>query len=117
MHMVLYPYSPTQDKLMNNSQTPILNSKFLNRWGLFALIVIPMSIAAAIGMTRVDLASPLGVSAMIQFSVRLAVPWLFIAFAAHRSLFRRWNGVAVIVHCLDGDWILGLLHSRSLQLL
>jgi hypothetical protein len=76
MHMVLYPYSPTQDKLMNNSQTPILNSKFLNSWGLFALIVIPMSIAAAIGMTRVDLASPLGVSAMIQFSVRLAVPWL-----------------------------------------
>ncbi len=67
---------------MKNTQTTILNSKALNGWGLFALIVIPTSIAVAIAMTRVDLSSPLGVSAMIQFSVRLAVPWLFIAFAA-----------------------------------
>lgn len=67
---------------MQNTQTPILNSKALNSWGLFSLIVIPMSLAAAIAMTRVDLSSAPGVSAMIQFSVRLAVPWLFIAFAA-----------------------------------
>ena len=66
---------------MKNTQT-ILNSKFLNSWGLFGSIVIPMSIAAAVAMARVDLSSPWGISAMIQFSVRLAVPWLFIAFAA-----------------------------------
>jgi hypothetical protein len=67
---------------MKNTQTTILNSKFLNSWGLFGSIVIPMSIAAAVAMTRVDLSSAPGVSAMIQVSVRLAVPWLFIAFAA-----------------------------------
>jgi hypothetical protein len=61
-----------------NTQLPVLKSKLLNSWNLFALIVIPICIAAAIAMTRVDLSSPLGVSAMIQFSVRLAVPWLFI---------------------------------------
>ncbi len=63
-------------------QSPILKSKLLNSWSLFAIIVIPMCIAVAMTMTNVDLASPLGVSAMIQFSVRVAVPWLFIAFAA-----------------------------------
>jgi len=60
----------------------VLQSNLLNSWKLFALVVIPMSIAVALTMARVNLASPQGVSAMIQFSVRLAVPWLFIAFAA-----------------------------------
>ena len=67
---------------MTTTQTPILNNKLLNGWSLFAIIVIPMCIAAAVAMTRVELSTALGVSAMIQFSVRLAVPWLFIAFAA-----------------------------------
>ena len=67
---------------MPTLQSPILKSKLLNSWSLFAIIVIPMCIAVAMTMTNVDLASPLGVSAMIQFSVRVAVPWLFIAFAA-----------------------------------
>jgi DMSO/TMAO reductase YedYZ heme-binding membrane subunit len=42
-------------------------------------------------MSTADLASPLGVSAMITFSVRLAVPWLFFAFAAS-SLFYVFPG-------------------------
>ena len=67
---------------MTTTQTPILNNKLLNSWSLFAIIVIPMCIAAAVAMTRVELSTAPGVSAMIQFSVRLAVPWLFIAFAA-----------------------------------
>ena len=81
---------------MPNPQSPVLKSKLVNSWSLYALIVIPMCIAAVIGMTRVDLSSPLGVSAMIQFSVRLAVPWLFIAFAASSlaavfpGSFSRW---------------------------
>jgi len=81
---------------MTTTQTPILNNKLLNSWGLFGSIVIPMCIAAAVAMTRVDLSSPWGVSAMIQFSVRLAVPWLFIAFAASSlavvfpGSFTRW---------------------------
>jgi len=81
---------------MPNPQSPILKSKLVNSWSLLALIVMPMCIAAAIAMTRVDLSSPLGISAMIQFSVRLAVPWLFIAFAASSlavifpGSFSRW---------------------------
>jgi hypothetical protein len=82
--------------LVPNTQLPILKNKLLNSWSLFALIVIPMCIAAGIAMTRVDLSNPLGVSAMIQFSVRLAVPWLFVAFAASSlaavfpGSFSRW---------------------------
>jgi len=71
---------------MPTRRPPILNSMHLNSWWLFSIIVIPMCIAAVVAMTRVDLSSPLGVSSMIQFSVRLAVPWLFIAFAVS-SLF------------------------------
>jgi hypothetical protein len=67
---------------VQTTPSPVLKSKVLNNWGLFALIVIPMCIAAATAMTRVDLSTAPGVSAMIQFSVRLAVPWLYIAFAA-----------------------------------
>ena len=81
---------------MQKAQSPILQSKLLDSWKLFALIVVPMSIAAVAAMTRVDLASPIGISSMIQFSVRLAVPWLFIAFAASSLVvvfpgsFSRW---------------------------
>lgn len=71
---------------MPTRRSPILNSMHLNSWWLFSIIVVPMCIAAVVAMTRVDLSSPLGVSSMIQFSVRLAVPWLFIAFAVS-SLF------------------------------
>lgn len=33
-------------------------------------------------MTRVDLSDARDISSMIQFSVRLSVPWLYVAFAA-----------------------------------
>ena len=81
---------------MPTRRSLILNSKLLNNWWLFSIIVVPMGIAAVIAMTRVDLSSPLGVSSMIQFSVRLAVPWLFIAFAITSlvvifpGVFTRW---------------------------
>jgi len=67
---------------MANSPSPNLKSDLFNGWNLFALIVIPMCIANGIAMSRVDLSDPLAISGMIQFSVRLAVPWLFIAFAS-----------------------------------
>ena len=81
---------------MPTRRLPLLDNKRLNRWWLFSLIVVPMCIAALIEMTRIDLSSPLGVSSMIQFSVRLAVPWLFIAFATSSlavvfpGSFTRW---------------------------
>ena len=73
------------------TQSALLKTKLLNGWNLFGLVVAPMSVAAALAMTTVDLSSPLGVSAMIQFTVRLAVPWLFIAFAAS-SVVIVWPG-------------------------
>jgi sulfoxide reductase heme-binding subunit YedZ len=68
--------------VMAISQTPTLKNNLLNGWWLFALIVVPMCVATLVAMSRLDLSSPEAISAMIQFSVRLAVPWLFIAFAS-----------------------------------
>jgi hypothetical protein len=60
----------------------LLKSKMINGWNLFWLITAPISLAIVFTMTRVDLSSAEGVSSMIQLSVRCAVPWLFLAFAA-----------------------------------
>ncbi|MDX1405603.1 MAG: hypothetical protein R3192_13735 [Woeseiaceae bacterium] len=81
---------------MSSLRELLSNNGNLNGWSLFRIVVIPMSIAVAMAMTVVDLGSPEGVSAMIQFSVRLAVPWLYIAFAASSlaivfpGSFSRW---------------------------
>ena len=74
----------------------LLKARPLNGWGLFWTIAACMSIAVALAMPRADLANPLGVSSMIQLSVRVAVPWLFLAFAASSmaavfpGAFSRW---------------------------
>ena len=74
----------------------MMRSKAVNGWALFSIVVAPMCLAALSAMTTVDLSSSLGVSSMIQFSVRLAVPWLFIAFCASSLVvvfpgeFSRW---------------------------
>lgn len=60
----------------------ILKRKAVNDWNLFWLISGPISLAMIIAMTGIDLSRPEGVSSMIQHSVRCAVPWLYIAFAA-----------------------------------
>ena len=73
-----------------------MRHKAVNGWTLFSIVVVPMCLAALLAMTAVDLSSSLGVSSMIQFSVRLAVPWLFIAFCASSLVaifpgeFSRW---------------------------
>ena len=74
----------------------MMRHKAVNGWALFSIVVVPMCLAALLAMTAVDLSSSLGVSSMIQFSVRLAVPWLFIAFCASSLVavfpgeFSRW---------------------------
>ena len=74
----------------------MMRHKAVNGWALFSIVVVPMCLAALLAMTAVDLSSSLGVSSMIQFSVRLAVPWLFIAFCASSLIavfpgeFSRW---------------------------
>ncbi len=60
----------------------VLGKKAINGWRLFWLITGPISIAMIIAMMRTDLSSGPGVSSMIQLSVRCAIPWLYLAFAA-----------------------------------
>jgi len=67
---------------MSANSNELLKNKMINGWNLFWLVVIPISLAMVVAMFRVDLATPEGVSSMIQLSVRSAVPWLFLAFAA-----------------------------------
>ncbi|MEO1245331.1 MAG: hypothetical protein AAFX56_06550 [Pseudomonadota bacterium] len=64
-----------------NLQT-LSKHKSVNGWPLFRLIVVPTSLVMLAGMLLVDTWSGSEVSALIQLSVRFAVPWLFLAFAA-----------------------------------
>jgi len=67
---------------MSNDLTEILKNKAINGWGLFWLISIPMSIVMVIAMMGSDLSTGAGVSHMIGFSVRWAVPFIFLVVAA-----------------------------------
>jgi hypothetical protein len=60
----------------------ILKNKVINEWNLLWLITGPISALMVIAMMMSDLSSGVGVSSMIQLSVRCAVPWLYLAFAA-----------------------------------
>ena len=60
----------------------MLKSPALNQWGLFWLVTAPISAAMVVAMSIKDTSTGTGVSSMIQLSVRCAVPWLYIAFAA-----------------------------------
>ncbi|MGK0500687.1 MAG: hypothetical protein ACJAYG_002340 [Oceanicoccus sp.] len=59
-----------------------LKHKALNKWGLFCLLSIPISILVIIEMLSVDLSTGDGVSAMIGYSVRWAVPFIYLVVAA-----------------------------------
>lgn len=67
---------------MSTDLGELLKRKPLNKWGLFWLVTAPISAVMLIAMSIEDTSSGPGVSSMIQLSVRCAVPWLFIAFAA-----------------------------------
>lgn len=54
------------------------------------MIAGAVSVAVLVAMTTVDLSTGAGVSSMLQFSVRLAVPWLYIAFAAWGARMAAW---------------------------
>ena len=60
----------------------ILKSKRCNGWPLLYLIVLANSAVVITYMPTQDLATPLGISEMIQLSVRCCVPMLYLAFAA-----------------------------------
>ncbi len=59
----------------------LLKNKAINGWRLFWLISIPMSLVIVNTMLGVDLSTGQGVSKMIGFSVRWAVPFIFLVVA------------------------------------
>ncbi len=59
----------------------ILKSKVLNRWGLFLLLCSVMTVFNIVHMQAQDIKSPEGVSEMIGYSVRWAVPFIYIVVA------------------------------------
>ena len=72
---------------MPNAGDSILGHKHLNGWNLFGLIVILISVAVVSRLTQIDTTNPADISGMIQLSVRLAVPLLFVAFAASSLVY------------------------------
>jgi len=60
----------------------LLAHKAINKWRLFWLISIPMFITIVVTMMGADMSTASGVSSMIGFSVRLAVPFIFLVVAA-----------------------------------
>lgn len=60
----------------------VLKNKAINGWGLFWLISIPMSIIILIAMMKTDMSTGEGVQHMIGYSVRFAVPFIFLVVAA-----------------------------------
>jgi len=71
-----------QLKDMSIDLKTVLKNKAINEWRLFWLVSIPMSIVMVIVMMGVDLSTGPGVSAMIGFSVRWAVPFIYLVVAA-----------------------------------
>ena len=60
----------------------LLKSPAINGWSLFWIICVPMSGVMVIAMLGADLSTGAGVSEMIGFSVRWAVPFIFLVVAA-----------------------------------
>jgi sulfoxide reductase heme-binding subunit YedZ len=73
----------------------LLKSTFLNGWYLFGWIIVPMSIITIYAWSQIDTTEPVQVSSMIQLTVRLAIPWLYLAFATS-SLVTLWPGLFTV---------------------
>lgn len=67
---------------MTQKKQQRLDSPWFNEWRLLALIAGTISGFVIVRMSGLDLSLAENVSAMIAYSVRWAVPWLYIAFAA-----------------------------------
>jgi len=67
----------------------VLQHKAINQWKLFWLVSVPMSIMMVIEMMGVDMSDAAAVSHMISFSVRWAVPFIYLvaATSALQALF------------------------------
>lgn len=67
---------------MKTDLAQFLKTTPLNGWGLFAIFAIPMCLFNYIVMIDVDISSPEGVSFMIGYSVRWAIPFIYLVMAA-----------------------------------
>ena len=70
------------DLKMNNQLSQILKHKAVNGWGLLLLFSVPMSMFNYLAMSDNDMSSPQGVSHMIGYSVRWAIPFIYLVVAA-----------------------------------
>lgn len=69
------------DRTSSNPVKP-LPTRFLNGWPLFWIVSAPMSLIMLVAMLRADMSTPVDVSHMISFSVRWAVPLIYLVVAA-----------------------------------
>ncbi|MEM6913677.1 MAG: hypothetical protein AAF511_06840, partial [Pseudomonadota bacterium] len=60
----------------------LLKNKRLNGWSLFWLLSIPISLSVILHGLQTDLSTGEGVSEMIGYSVRWAVPFIYLVIAA-----------------------------------
>ena len=67
---------------MSSSLATALKHKTINKWGLFLLLSLPLSLVMVVEMLRTDLSAANGVTHMIAFSVRWAVPLIYLVVAA-----------------------------------
>ena len=76
---------------MNLEFSNLLKHKSVNGWGLFCVFSIPMCLANYLVMLDTDTGSPEGISHMIGYSVRWAVPFIYLVVAAliDKSTIRR----------------------------
>jgi hypothetical protein len=67
---------------LNKALQATLKHEALNGWRLFCLLCVPVSLVVATEMWRTDLSTPAGVTHLIAFSVRWAVPLIYVVVAA-----------------------------------
>ncbi|MEO0397797.1 MAG: hypothetical protein AAF224_00055 [Pseudomonadota bacterium] len=60
----------------------VLKAKLLNGWRLFAIVSLPISLMVIAMMLSIDLSKGDGLSEMIAYSVRWAVPFIYLVVAA-----------------------------------
>lgn len=81
---------------MKPAQPALLKNRWLNGNGLLSLASLNISAIVVLAMMRAELGDAAAISSLIALSVRLAVPWLYMAFAASSLVvlfpgpFSRW---------------------------
>ena len=74
---------------MSIDLSAVLKHTAINEWRLFGFVAVPMSIVMVVAMMGADMSTGPGVSTMISFSVRWAVPFIFlvVAISSVQTLF------------------------------